>query len=204
MGSASDFAETYARPADTYDRTRSAALETLLPLIQRLRHVRAGAAPLDVGGGTGNCAKALQTHGYDVAVVDRSPAMLSVCAGKDLPVVRGDAAALPAQDSSVDVVTMISMLHQVPDWRGGLAEADRVLKPVGTLALLLYTAEHLLNHYFLGYFPRSRTWAGTEHVELAAYIAELPGAHVQPLQIRTTDDLTGQVMRRHPWLGAAD
>lgn len=142
-------------------------------------------------------------RGYDVTVLDRSTEMLTVAAQKGLRVALGDATSLPAKDASVDAVTMISMLHQVPDWPAALRKAQRVLEPGGTLVLLLYTAEHLRDHYFLDYFPTSRKRVGTDHVSLAEYPDALPGSRALPLHIRATDDLTPQIMRRHthalPW-----
>jgi ubiquinone/menaquinone biosynthesis C-methylase UbiE len=139
-------------------------------------------------------------HGHDVTVVDRSADMLTVAASKGLRTAVGDATSLPAEDASVDGVTMISMLHQVPDWRASLRESQRVLKPGGTLVLVLYTAEHLRDHYFLDYFPTSQKWVATDHATLAEYQSALPSSRAVSLQIRGTDDLTMQVMRRHPQL----
>jgi ubiquinone/menaquinone biosynthesis C-methylase UbiE len=194
------FAGTYARQAATYDSTRSAGVETLGPLLAELAHLSPGSRVLDVGGGTGNYAAAMSGRGYDVTVLDRSTDMLAVAAGKGLRTALSDATSLPIVDASVDAVTMLSMLHQVPDWHAALREAQRVLEPVGILVLLLYTAEHLRDHYFLDYFPTSRKWVGADHAPLGEYQNALPGSRAFPLHIRGTDDLTMQVMRRHPQL----
>jgi len=193
------FAATYTRQAATYDRSRSAGIETLEPLLAALAHAP-GRHVLDIGGGTGNYAVALKDAGYDVLVLDMSQDMLTVAASKGLRVRRADATALPEPDSSADAVTMIAMLHQIPDWRAALCEARRVLRPGGLLCLLLYTSEHMTAHYFLDYFPSSRSWATTDMRPIAEYVNELPGATPHPIQIRGTDDLTMQVMRRHPSL----
>jgi ubiquinone/menaquinone biosynthesis C-methylase UbiE len=194
------FAGTYARQAATYDSTRSAGVETLEPLLAELAHLSPGSRVLDIGGGTGNYAVAMADRGYDVTVLDRSTDMLTVAAGKGLRTALADATSLPVEEVSVDAVTMISMLHQVSDWHAALGEAQRVLEPGGTLVLLLYTAEHLRDHLFLDYFPTSRQWVGTDHAALAEYQSELPGSRALPLHIRGTDDLTMQIMRRHPRL----
>jgi len=194
------FADTYVRQARTYDATRSAGTETLEPLLDEITLLAPGSRILDVGGGTGNYAVPMAARGYEVTVLDRSSQMLAVAASKGLRVTLGDATALPAEDATFDAVTMISMLHQVPDWRGALCEAQRVLTPGGTLVLLLYTAEHLRDHYFLDYFPTSQKWVGTDHAPLADYQDALPGSRALSLHIRGTDDLTMQIMRRHPRL----
>ncbi|MHB8068676.1 MAG: class I SAM-dependent methyltransferase [Desulfobaccales bacterium] len=43
----------------------------------------------------------------------------------------GDAEHLPYADAALDAVFGFGVLHHVPDWRGGLAEIARVLKPGG-------------------------------------------------------------------------
>jgi len=193
------FAATYARQARTYDRSRSAGAETLAPLLAALAGAP-GRYVLDIGGGTGNYALALREAGYDVLVLDTSQDMLNVASSKGLSVRRADATALPEPDSCADAVTMIAMLHQIPDWTAALREARRVLRPGGVLCLLLYTSEHMVSHFFLDYFPSSRAWATTDMRPISEYVSELPGAVALPLQIRGTEDLTMQAMRRHPSL----
>ena len=195
----SGFARTYAAQAATYDRTRSASTETAGPVLNAISSAP-GRTVLDVGGGTGNYALVMRASGFSVTVADRSAEMLAVAAGKGLPTCRADAASLPFRDRSADAVTILSMLHHVPRWKEALAGARRVLRPGGVLCLLLYTREHMDSHFFLGYFPSGRAWASRDTRPIAEYAAELPGADVQPLQIRGTGDLTMHVMRRHPSL----
>ncbi|PRY50029.1 methyltransferase family protein [Geodermatophilus tzadiensis] len=52
----------------------------------------------------------------------------------------GDATALPVDDGSVDLVVDFHALHHIPDWRAAVAEAARVLRPGGLLALTEMTA----------------------------------------------------------------
>lgn len=196
---ATGFAATYIRQAQTYDRTRSAGQETLDPLLAALAEAP-GRYVLDVGGGTGNYAMALTSQGFDVLVLDRSEDMLEVASSKGLRVRQADATNLPEPDGCADAVTMISMLHQIPDWVAALREAKRVLRPGGILCLLLYTREHMKSHFFLDYFPSSHTWAAQDMRPISDYLGALPGAAAQPLQIRGIDDLTMHVMRRHPSL----
>lgn len=196
---ATGFAATYLRQAQTYDRTRSAGLETLDPLLAALAKAP-GRYVLDIGGGTGNYAVPLASEGFEVLVLDRSEDMLAVASSKGLRVRQADATNLPEPDGCADAVTMISMLHQVPDWAAALREARRVLRPGGVLCLLLYTREHMESHFFLEYFPSSRTWAMQDMRPISDYLSALPGASALPLQIRGIDDLTMHVMRRHPSL----
>jgi SAM-dependent methyltransferase len=52
-----------------------------------------------------------------------------------LPFVRGSAAALPFADRAFDVVLLLDVLEHLPDERPALGEAERVLRPGGTLIL---------------------------------------------------------------------
>ena len=52
----------------------------------------------------------------------------------------GDATALPVGDASADLVVDFHALHHIPDWRAAVAEAARVLRPAGQLALTEMTA----------------------------------------------------------------
>lgn len=196
---ATGFAATYIQQARTYDHTRSAGRETLDPLLAALAEAP-GRYVLDVGGGTGNYAMALASQGFDVLVLDRSDDMLEVASSKGLRVRQADATNLPEPDGCADAVTMVSMLHQVPDWTAAIREGKRVLRPGGLLCLLLYTQEHMESHFFLNYFPSSRTWAVQDMRPISDYLGALPGAKALPLQIRGIDDLTMHVMRRHPYL----
>ena len=52
----------------------------------------------------------------------------------------GDVTALPVDDASADLVVDFHALHHVVDWRAAVAEAARVLRPGGQLALTEMTA----------------------------------------------------------------
>ena len=52
-----------------------------------------------------------------------------------MSVVVGDAAALPFQSGIFDAAFGFGVLHHVEDWRSGLAELARVLKPGATYCL---------------------------------------------------------------------
>lgn len=73
----------------------------------------------------------LRVHG-----VDPDAAVLPADGGR-VSFSQGVAEALPCEDGSVDVVTMVMALHHV-DHRRALAEIRRVLRPGGTVVLLGY------------------------------------------------------------------
>jgi 2-polyprenyl-6-hydroxyphenyl methylase/3-demethylubiquinone-9 3-methyltransferase len=85
---------------------------------------------LDVGCGGGLLAP--HVHGYHHVGVDLSEAGLAIAAAHGVEGVLADAAALPFDDASFDVVVAGEVLEHVTDLEGTVAEALRVLKPGGT------------------------------------------------------------------------
>ncbi|GAB3401396.1 class I SAM-dependent methyltransferase [Flindersiella endophytica] len=126
----------YDREAAWYDSTRGGepranaaadALAALLPAGVR--------TVVDLAGGTGIVSARLAAHGYSVVVCDRSAGMLRVAAGR-LPgrAIAADATvALPFRTGSLDAVTIVWLLHLLPDAAPVLAECARVLRPGGAL-----------------------------------------------------------------------
>jgi SAM-dependent methyltransferase len=130
----------YDREAARYDATRGGdaradaaahAIETLLPAAAR------GIARIaDVGCGTGIVTVRLLRPGRSVIGIDRSAGMAAVAAGR-LPgrIALGNVTRLPLASGSVDVVTMVWLLHLLPAEAAAaaIAEAGRVLSPGGLL-----------------------------------------------------------------------
>jgi SAM-dependent methyltransferase len=124
----------YDREADGYDETRggteraraaASAIEELLPAYAR--------KVLDVACGTGIVTACLRRPGRTILGVDRSPGMLAKAAARGVPVLRGDATALPCGPARTDAVVLIWLLHLVPDPAAVIAEAARVLRRGGVL-----------------------------------------------------------------------
>jgi ubiquinone/menaquinone biosynthesis C-methylase UbiE len=130
----------YDREAARYDVTRGGdaradaaahAIETLLPVAAR------GVVRIaDVGCGTGIVTVRLLRPGRSVIGIDRSAGMAAVAAGR-LPgrITLGNVTRLPLASGSVDVVTMVWLLHLLPAAAAAtaIAEAGRVLRPGGLL-----------------------------------------------------------------------
>ncbi|HUX71692.1 MAG TPA: class I SAM-dependent methyltransferase, partial [Cellulomonadaceae bacterium] len=87
----------------------------------------------------GNAALQPALSGYTSYLgVDLSTAELAGARGLDRgPVVRGDARALPVRDGSIDTVVASMGLMLVRPLRQAVAEIARVLRPGGTVAVLL-------------------------------------------------------------------
>jgi len=184
--------------ADSYDDTRAASPSVLRPLRGSLRGAR-GRRLADIGGGTGNYAAALRDlDGFEPLVVDVSPEMLRRAEAKGLVTLQADASALPLPDASFDAVTLISMLHHVPDWRATMAEARRVLRPGGVLVYKGFARDHADVFWPLRYFPSSREWFDRTHPSLAEKLEELPGAKVMPIRFDDFADASLAALSRWP------
>jgi demethylmenaquinone methyltransferase / 2-methoxy-6-polyprenyl-1,4-benzoquinol methylase len=106
----------------------------------RRRTVRAlalppGAVVLDLACGTGALGELAQRAGYRVVGADMSAGML---AGRSpgSPALQSDAAALGIADGSFDGVVCGYALRNFTDLAASLAEAARVLRPGGRIAVL--------------------------------------------------------------------
>jgi arsenite methyltransferase len=105
----------------------------------------AGATVLDVGCGAGTdlLLAALRIGPKGAAIgVDMTEAMRAIaadgariCGLTNVDVREGDAAALPVDDRSVDVVISNGVLNLVPEKERAIAEMARVLKPGGRLQI---------------------------------------------------------------------
>ena len=100
---------------------------------------------LDVGGGTGGFAVPVAGLGHRVTVVDPSPDALAALqrrageAGAEVRAVQGDAAGLleVVEPGSADLVLCHGVLEQVDDLGPAVAALVAVLRPGGTLSLLV-------------------------------------------------------------------
>jgi ubiquinone/menaquinone biosynthesis C-methylase UbiE len=189
----------YSRQALAYDTTRGASPSVLAPLRRALEHAP-GRELIDIGGGTGNYALALAGEGWRPIVVDRSAQMLAQAAHKGLETTRANAIRLPFADESFDAAMLVSMLHHVDTPADALAEAKRVLRPGGRLAVMVFTREDIADAWCLDYFPSSRPWMQQTHMPLAELFAELPSAWRVPLVYEDVEDGSMAAMLGHPQL----
>jgi ubiquinone/menaquinone biosynthesis C-methylase UbiE len=97
----------------------------------------AAGAVLDVGCGTGRNLP-LYRRGVRVVGIDVSAEALARARRRrpDVPLVRGDAQALPFRAAAFDTVVSGLVFCSVPDAARGLAEVKRVLRGDGTLRML--------------------------------------------------------------------
>lgn len=100
--------------------------------------VNTGQSALDVCCGTGDLAEALHNAGARTIGCDFSRAMLSVARSrqKSIAYLQADALNLPFPDEQYDLVTIGYGLRNLADFRRGISELLRVLKPGGRLLIL--------------------------------------------------------------------
>ena len=114
-----------------------------------IRPLAPGADILEIGCGSGFGARMIATHfaprrlflsDLDSRMVALAADAVSGDAAAYLGFCVADAEALPFRSRMADAVFGFGFLHHVPDWRSGLREIQRVLKPAGV-------------YYFEEYYP---------------------------------------------------
>ena len=105
------------------DRLEKALLERLLALLEPPGTL------LEVGCGSGHFSRWLAGRGWQVVGLDLSAPMLAEARARSrLPLVQGDALALPFSPASFEVVALITTLEFLPSAEDALAEAWRVAR----------------------------------------------------------------------------
>ncbi|WP_269821890.1 demethylmenaquinone methyltransferase [Nocardia asteroides] len=96
---------------------------------------RPGERVLDLAAGTGVSTVELRRSGAWCVAADFSQGMLAAGRGRQVPMVAGDAMALPFADDSFDAVTISFGLRNVADIDLAMREMLRVTKPGGRLVI---------------------------------------------------------------------
>lgn len=145
-------AETYfARHAGEWDELRalhSADAEVERRLAEALADAPLGAL-LDIGTGTGRIAELFADHAERIVALDKNLEMLRVARAKlqHLPtarieLVQGDFADLQFAAASFDTVILHQVLHFATDPAPVLAEAARVLRDGGRIAIVDFASHN--------------------------------------------------------------
>lgn len=143
-------------------RWRKLVRKKLQPILDRK-----DAVVLDIACGTGDLSIELQSHAEARVIgTDFCRPMLAVAAEKNakvslnIPYVEADAMTLGFADATFDAVTIAFGLRNLPNFKDGLAEMHRILKPGGKLCVLEFSApvvpgfRQAFNFYFTRVLPR--------------------------------------------------
>ena len=126
----------YDTEAPAYDESRGGSARARAAADAVLELAPGEGLCVDVAGGTGIVSAELVARGLDVVVADRSTGMLRIALPR-LPgrVVAAHAGRLPFADGSVDLVTVIWLLHHLTPAAADqvIAEAARILRPGGCI-----------------------------------------------------------------------
>jgi len=169
--------ESFRREGADWDEMRAlglpaAAIEAALLAVLPARIGRL----LDIGTGTGRLLEVLAPRAESATGIDASRAMLALARarlterglGSHCAVRQGDLYRLPFADAAFDVVTLQMVLHYAEDPATALAEAARVLKPDGVMAIA-DLGRHERTELAAQHAHR---WPGIAEPQLAAWLAE--------------------------------
>lgn len=138
-------AEYFARHAGEWDQLRSwlsPAKTVESALLESLGEGMLGRL-LDIGTGTGRIAELLADRSEHVVALDKSTEMLRLARARlqsfrpqKVELVQGDFAALPFGQAEFDTVVLHQVLHYAQEPAHALAEAARVCRPGGRIAVV--------------------------------------------------------------------
>ncbi|HEX5088760.1 MAG TPA: methyltransferase domain-containing protein [Nocardioides sp.] len=145
------------------DSARTAVVwEALGPILDKQSLEPPGLRVLDVGGGTGGFAVRVAGLGHRVTVVDPSPDALAALArrarevGADVTGLQGDLSDLASLVDDADVVLCHGVLEVVDDPAAALATIHSVLRPGGTVSLLVAQRHAaVIARAMAGHFPQA-------------------------------------------------
>lgn len=158
VGDVNDAQEPSKKVADQYDRGydytqywthrdyEHAAEEAAL---RRLLAGRRFARAADVGGGFGRLCLLLREYADHVTLAEPSKTQLEaaekVLAGTDIEKVQTQADDLAFEDATLDLLTMVRVMHHIPEPTKEFGEIARVLKPGGTAIIEVANYGHFKN-----------------------------------------------------------
>jgi len=174
---------------------------------------RPGQTVLDVAAGTGVSTVELASGGVTAIACDFSQGMLRAGRHRPVPMLAGDAMALPLADESVDGVVISFGLRNVADPDAALREFRRVTRPGGTLVVCEFSSptwtpfRTVYTEYLMKALPRVAT-AVSSNPDAYVYLAESIRAWPpQPVMARKLQDagwsdvawrdLTGGIVALH-------
>jgi ubiquinone/menaquinone biosynthesis C-methylase UbiE len=145
--------------------------------IRRLLDGRRFAAAADVGGGFGRLCLLLREYADRVTLAEPSRTQLEAAeellAGTDIEKVQTQADDIKLADDSLDLLTMVRVMHHIPEPSKEFAEIARVLRPGGTALIEVANYGHFKNRR---QFKKEGRPLPTEPVSIRTVSADEPDA----------------------------
>lgn len=139
---------------------------------------------LEIGCGRGDVAAFLAGAAPTARVtgVDVDPGQVALARqahgeSERLRFVEADAARLPMEDASVDLVVAHHVFHHLPDWRDAVVEVGRVLRPAGAVLWLDLTVPAIVRDVLRPFARKSGLFTFAEVTEAFAGRGLRPAAH---------------------------
>lgn len=190
--------EFFDSAAGQWDRMRDELFGRSSYLLSLLSLLDSEMVVADLGCGTGLTAELLAPIVGRVIAIDDSDAMLASARERlephgNVEIHQGRLEQLPLEDGVADAVTLILVLHHLPDPAEVIAEVARILRPRGKL-LIVDMLPHDRDEYR---HDMGHVWMGFREKEIERY---LRSAELQPLSFRS---LQPEPAARGPVLFAA-
>jgi SAM-dependent methyltransferase len=142
MGSAQMQGELWGARAREWADLQEGSFRPLYEAVFNAAKAGADSSVLDVGCGAGLALQIAQSRGAKVSGIDAAAGLAEIardrCPGGDIRV--GEIEELPFEDESFDVVTGFNSFQYATDVVRALAEAKRVTKPNGYVAVAVWGA----------------------------------------------------------------
>ncbi len=133
---------TYWTGRDYENAAEQAAIRELIGS-EHFRHAA------DIGGGFGRLSLLLREYADKVTLTDPSQTQLDasqeLLKNTDIEVRRMQAEALGFHDGQLDLVTMVRVMHHLPDPTAAFREISRVLTPHGVAIIEVANSGHAMN-----------------------------------------------------------
>jgi len=115
---------------------------------------------LDLGCGTGRYCQILSQAFKSAHIIGVDPSQLMIAQAEKSPIERvlykqGEAASIPLDDATMDMVFMSMVLHHFPNKEAAIAECRRVLHPGGLICLRAGTQEQVADYPYVSFFDGS-------------------------------------------------